>query len=109
MTRDPRAFGLPARHDEEFARLERALDEGARLRSGLGEHATQRVCGEEELRVRRERYVSPRPGLYEPAGMGRREPQGGETATAEGRDSEVGRAGSSAGGATSPVSREVRR
>jgi hypothetical protein len=56
MTRDPRAFGLPARHDEEFARLERALDEGARLRSGLSEHATQRVCGEEELRVR---FTSP--------------------------------------------------
>lgn len=90
MTRDPRAFGLPARHDEEFARLDASLAGIRETRGSLQETAKPAIA-EESLAY--ERYQ-----LTAPAGTGRREPEGGGSAT----DSEVGRARSSAQGAAAP-------
>ena len=73
MTRDPRAFGLPARHDLEFARIELALIGIRDSRLAFALIARPPAAGE-SLALQRCR----RNGFADvPAGQGRRE-AGGE-------------------------------
>ena len=90
MTQDPRAFGLPARHDLEFDRIGRALaginGELAGAREGLSAPWT----AEESMALERFRRSE---AADVPAGTGRREVEGG--ALGHQKALHNGRAGSS--------------